>query len=149
MKIILDTNEYILGLDRVSGKEVSISLLDVIKIMIEKQKNITLLIPEIIRKEVQRNIPKDLEGDFYRLLYSSESIEYHSMIDVPVELFNKYRNEKGLKSGDALIAAFAEFMNVKYLISENKHIYRDLDIKEFHTVNAQEFLDRIEKNFLL
>ncbi len=57
------------------------------------------------------------------MIYSSEKIEYYSMLDVPVELFEKYRNEKGLKEGDALIAAFAEFVKTDYLISENRHIF--------------------------
>jgi len=49
-------------------------------------------------------------------------------------------NKEGLKEGDALIAAFAEFEKVDYLVSENRHIYRNLDISEFIPVNAQEFL---------
>ncbi len=145
MKVILDANEYILGLDNESGKESSIKLLDAIKLMIKGDKDFRLLIPEIIRKEVQRNIPEDLEGDFYELIYSGEQIEYHSMVDIPVKLFNKYQNEKELKEGDALIAAFAEFMKVDYLISENRHIYKNLKIKEFVTVNAYEFLKILEE----
>ena len=110
MRIILDTNEYIFGLDSESGEVAPGRVLDAIRILIEEYEDFRLLLPEIIRKEVQRNIPADLEGDFYRLIYSSEKIEYYSMLDVPVELFEKYRNEKGLKEGDALIAAFAEFV---------------------------------------
>jgi hypothetical protein len=67
-------------------------------------------------------------------------------LDVPVEFFEKYRNEKGLKEGDALIAAFAEFVKTDYLISENRHIYRDLDIREFTPVNAEEFLEILEES---
>ncbi|MBW2741552.1 MAG: type II toxin-antitoxin system VapC family toxin [Deltaproteobacteria bacterium] len=145
MRIILDTNEYIFGLDSEAGEVAPGSALDAIRILIEEYEDFRLLLPEIIRKEVQRNIPADLEGDFYRLIYSSEKIEHYSMLDVPLELFEKYRNEKGLKEGDALIAAFAEFVKTDYLISENRHIYRDLDIREFATVNAKEFLKVLEE----
>ena len=145
MKIILDTNEYIFGLDSEAGEVAPGRVLDAIRILIEEYEDFRLLLPEIIRKEVQRNIPADLEGDFYRLIYSSEKIEHYSMLDVPVELFEKYRNEKGLKEGDALIAAFAEFVKTDYLISENRHIYRDLDIRELATVNAEEFLKILEE----
>jgi hypothetical protein len=145
MKIILDTNEYIFGLDSEAEEVAPGRVLDAIRILIEEYEDFRLLLPEIIRKEVQRNIPADLEGDFYRLIYSSEKIEHYSMLDVPVELFEKYRNEKGLKEGDALIAAFAEFVKTDYLISENRHIYRDLDIREFATVNAKEFLEILEE----
>lgn len=145
MRIILDTNEYIFGLDSEAEEVAPGRVLDAIRILIEEYEDFRLLLPEIIRKEVQRNIPADLEGDFYRLIYSSEKIEHYSMLDVPVELFEKYRNEKGLKEGDALIAAFAEFVKTDYLISENRHIYRDLDIREFATVNAKEFLEILEE----
>ena len=74
------------------------------------------------------------------MIYSSEKIEHHPVLNIPVKLFDKYRNEKGLKEGDALIAAFAEFEKVDYLVSENRHIYRGLGIKGFKPVNAQEFL---------
>ena len=145
MRIILDTNEYIFGLDRETGEEAPARVLNAITILIEESEDFRLLVPEIIRKEVQRNIPEDLEGDFYRLIYSSEKIEHHSVLNIPVKLFEKYRNVKGLKEGDALIAAFAEFADVDYLISENRHIYRDLDIRVFTPVNAQEFLKILEE----
>jgi hypothetical protein len=146
MRIILDTNEYIFGMDSEAGEVAPGRVLDAIRILIEECEDFRLLLPEIIREEVQRNIPADLEGDFYRLIYSSEKIEHYSMLDVPVELFEKYRNEKGLKEGDALIAAFSEFVKTDYLISENRHIYRDLDIREFTPVNAEEFLEILEES---
>ena len=145
MRIILDTNEYIFGLDKETEKEASGKVLDAVRILIEELEDFQLLLPELIRKEVQRNIPEDLEGDFYRFIYSSEKIQHRSMLDVPVKLFEKYRDKKGLKEGDAMIAAFAEFEKVDYLVSENRHIYRNLDISEFIPVNAQEFLQILEK----
>lgn len=145
MRIILDTNEYIFGLDKEARQEAPGRVLDAVRFLIEELEDFQLLLPEIIRKEVQRNIPEDLEGDFYRFIYSSEKIQHQSMLDVPVKLFEKYRDQKGLKEGDALIAAFAEFEKVDYLVSENRHIYRNLDIREFNPVNAQEFLQILEE----
>lgn len=145
MKIILDTNEYIFGLDGESGEEASVKLLNVVRLMIEDIKDFKLLLPEIIREEVQRNIPEYLKKDFHKLIYSSEKIEHHPMLNVPFKLFDKYRNEMGLKEGDAMIAAFAEFMKVNYLVSENRHIYKNLKIKEFVTINASEFLKILEE----
>ena len=145
MRIILDTNEYIFGLDTEKGEEAPGRLLNSIRVLIEEVENFRILVPEIIRKEVQRNIPEDLEGDFYRLIYVSEKIEHHSMLNIPVKLFEKYMNEKGLKEGDALIAAFAEFAQVDYLISENRHVYRGLEVRKFTPVNAQEFLTILEE----
>ena len=117
MRIVLDTNEYIFGLDTASGEAGPGKVLDAIRILIEEAEDFRLLLPDIIRKEVQRNIPQDLEGDFYRFIYSSEKIEHYSMLDVPIELFMKYGDEKGLEQEDALIAALAEFGNADYLVS--------------------------------
>ena len=66
-------------------------------------------------------------------------------MDVPVELFEKYRDEKGLKEGDTLIAAFAEYENADYVISKDRHIYKNLDIRVFNSVNAEEFLKPLEE----
>jgi len=89
MKIILDTNEYIFGLDSEAGEVAPGKVLDAIRILIEECEDFRLLLPEIIRKEVQRNIPADLEGDFYRLIYSSEKIEHYSIFR-PRNLLSKY-----------------------------------------------------------
>lgn len=145
MRIVLDTNEYIFGLDTGIGEDASRKLLDTIRVLIEECEDFQLLVPEIIREEVQRNIPMELAGDFYRLLYSSEKIKHYSMMDVPVELFEKYRDEEGLKEGDALIAAFAEYENADYVISEDKHIYKNLNIQVFNPVTAEEFLKALEE----
>jgi len=146
MKVILDTNEYIFGLDKESGNEDSLKLLDVVRLLLNEVDDFRLLVPEIIRKEVQRNIPNDFESDFYRFIYSNKKIKHHSVTDIPMKLFKKYHKDRGLKEGDALIAAFAEFTGIDYIISENRHIYKDTKINEFVTMNAGEFLDLIEKN---
>jgi len=44
-----------------------------------------------------------------------------------------------------LIAAFADFMKVDYVVSENRHIYRDLKTKDFVTLTAQDFLGLVEE----
>ena len=79
MRIVLDTNEYIFGLDTGTGENASKKLLDTIRVLIEECEDFQLLVPEIIREEVQRNIPMELAGDFYRLLYSSEKIKHYSI----------------------------------------------------------------------
>jgi len=101
------------------------------------------LVPEIILREVQRNLPSDLEKDFFKLIQSSQKIEYHTLADVPRATFEKYR-QKGLKRADALIAAFADHMKADYIISENRHIYRELEASGFTTLTAQDFLDLIQ-----
>jgi hypothetical protein len=145
MRIVLDRNEYILGLDTAAGPSPSSRLLDLVRILIDESEEFCLFVPEIILREVQRNLPPELEKDFFRLIRSSQKIEYHDMVEVPKATFQKYRQQKGLKQADALIAAFADFMKVDYVVSENRHIYRDLKATGFITLTAQSFLDLIEE----
>ena len=145
MRIILDSNEYILGLDTIAHPSPSSRLLDLVRIFLDELEGFRLLVPEIIIREVQRNLPSDLEKDFFRLIQSSQKIEYHDLIEMPKVTFQKYRRQKRLKRADALIAAFADFMKADYIVSENRHIYRDLKATGFFTLTAQDFLDFIEE----
>ena len=145
MRIILDSNEYILGLDTTAGPSASSRLLDLVRILIDELEEFRLLVPEIIIREVQTNLPPELERDFFRLIRSSQKIEYHYMLEVPKASFQKYRRHKHLKHADALIAAFADFMKADYLISENRHIYRDLKATGFINLTAQGFLDLLQE----
>jgi hypothetical protein len=120
MRIVLDSNEFILGLDTTAGPSASSRLLDLVYILIDESEDFLLMVPEIIIREVQRNLPSDLEKDFFRLIQSSQKIERHPLVNVPEALFQKYRRQKRLKQADALIAAFADFMKVDYIVSENK-----------------------------
>jgi hypothetical protein len=144
MRIVLDSNEYILGLDTTAGPSASSRLLDLVRILIDEAEDFRLLVPEIIVREVQRNLPPGLEKDFFTLIQSSQKIEYHPLAEVPKATYQKYRRQKRLKQGDALIAAFADHMKADYIVSENRHIYRDLKATGFVTLTAQDFLDLIE-----
>ena len=145
MRIILDSNEYILGLDTTAGPSSSSRLLDVVRVLIDESDEFRLLVPEIIVREVQRNLPSDLQRDFFKLIQSSQKIERHDMLKVPTEAFQKYRRQKRLKEADALIAALADFMKVDYVGSENRHIYKDLKATAFVTTTAEGFLDFLEE----
>ena len=56
-------------------------------------------------------------------MFSDERIIYSPTYDVPNELIDKYQAELGLKSEDALIAAFAEWQGVHFIVSDNRHFY--------------------------
>jgi len=145
MRIVLDSNEYSLGLDTTAGPSASSKLLDLVRLLIDESDDFRLLVPEIIVREVQRNLPSDLEKDFFKLIQSSQKIEHHPLMEVPKATFQKYRHQKRLKQADALIAAFADYMKVDYIVSENRHIYRDLKASGFVTLTAEDFLDLIEE----
>ena len=144
MRIILDSNEYIIGLDTAAGPNAPIRLLELIQILMDESQNFRLFLPDIIVREVQRNLSADLEKDFFRLIHSSPKILHDSILSVPRELFLKYHREKGLKQADASIAAFADHMKVDYVVSENRHIYKELDTSAFVTLTAEGFLELAE-----
>lgn len=143
MRIILDANEYIFGLDDLSGKVWPLRLLSMLPFLIDNVEGFVLYVPEIIRKEVQRNLAPDLIGDFYRLVKGSDRIVYGSLFNVLPSLHGKYL-ELGLKQADAAIAAFAQHVGADLLISENRHIYHDLSVDEFVTCDAETFLRLLE-----
>ncbi len=87
MRIILDSNEYILGLDTTAGPSPSSRLLDLVRILIDELEEFRLLVPQIIIREVLRNLPPELEKVFFRLIQSSQKIECHDLLDVPKEPF--------------------------------------------------------------
>lgn len=113
--------------------------------MISSIPDFSLFVPEIIRDEVERNLPDNLAKDFYRLISSSHKIIFGPLYTVSRELFEKYCSKEGLKTGDALIAAFAESCQADILVSDNRDIYEKLQVDAFLTMTAKQFLSTYYK----
>ena len=62
----------------------------------------------------------------------------------PFVLVEKYVNLGLPAKADAFIGAFAEWMNVSYLISENRHFLRQVKTKAFQIMDADEFVKLLE-----
>jgi len=135
--VVLDSNELIFGL---IGKEqypkILIGNLNKLKL------NCSFRINRQIVKEVLDNIPNYHHGKFFRLI-DYGIIKYDSKI-IDKNLLNKYSNLK-LKKGDNVIAAYAESVKAKTLISENRHFLKELKTRKFKIVNAEQFLKDILK----
>ena len=65
----------------------------------------------------------------------------------PFVLVEKYVNLGLPAKADAFIGAFAEWMNVSYLISENRHFLRQVKTKAFQIMDADEFVKLSELIF--
>lgn len=53
---------------------------------------------------------------------------------------------RGLRAkGDAYIGAFAEWMRVEYLISDNRHFLRELRTDAYRLLSPGDFLKRLEQ----
>lgn len=132
IRIILDSNEYIYYLANKST--------DFLKLF--ELKDVEIFLNEIIFSEVYRNLTDYLIKYFIKLL---KNPKFKTISDkIPQFLIDKYK-KLGLKKGDFIIAAFCEFVNADYLISENRHFLKNLKFDKFKVVTLNEFLNIIEK----
>ena len=58
---------------------------------------------------------------------------------VPRELVSKYIELGIPEKADAFIGAFVDWLQIPYLISANRHFFRNLQIEAFRVLNASEF----------
>ncbi|MEK6949239.1 MAG: type II toxin-antitoxin system VapC family toxin [Nanoarchaeota archaeon] len=134
MEVVLDSNEFIFGFTK--SEKVYADLLKLIGIKF----NVTL--PDVIFREVFDKL-KILEGkDFasaarYAILKMDIKIVDEKL--VPHELIQKYCNIIK-KRPDAAIAAFTEWIDAKYIVSENRHFLDTLKRKPFEVLKAEDFM---------
>lgn len=105
-----------------------------------------LVIPRLVAQEVTRNLDSTKQvRRFYRLFHDLDAA---SIVDepIPVELVTKYVNLGLPAKADAYIGAFAEWMDVAYLISDNRHFLRELRTEAFEVVDAETFIARWEND---
>ena len=98
------------------------------------------VIPRLVAIEVTRNLPTAVDkARFYRLFFERP----FAMIideDIPTALLVSYI-DKGLRAkGDAYIGAFAEWMQVDTLISDNRHFLRELQGSPYQVATPEAFL---------
>jgi len=111
-------------------------------------ENLVLMIPRLVAQEVTRNLAtRDQVGRFYRLFRGRD---FAFLVDepVPTNLVNKYVRLGLPAKADAFIGAFAEWMQVRYLISDNRHFLRELSTDAFEVLDAATFIARWESDML-
>jgi predicted nucleic acid-binding protein len=136
MLICIDSSALVVGLQ---GKDAS-----AVKILESVGSDLNLIIPRLIAQEVTRNLTSPQQvRQFYRLF---QNYSFAQIIDepVPVALVQKYVNLGLPAKADAFIGAFAEWMNVNYLISENRHFLRQVQANAFKILNTDEFIKILE-----
>ena len=136
MLICIDSSALVVGLQ---GKDPSAT-----KILELVGSDLNLIIPRLIAQEVTRNLSSPQQvRQFYQLF---QNYSFAQIIDepVPLVLVEKYVNLGLPAKADAFIGAFAEWMNVSYLISENRHFLRQVKTKAFQIMDADEFVKLLE-----
>ena len=140
MRICIDSSVFIPGLQ--DNDPAAAHVLELIG------AEITLLIPRLIAQEVTRNLntPQQVR-QFYHLFHT---YDFAFIVDEPVprNLVEKY-NALGLpEKADAFIGAFSEWMDIRYLISNNRHFLHDLQTDTFRVLDAAGFISGWEDNVL-
>lgn len=111
-------------------------------------EELIIMIPRLVAQEVTRNLNSHAQvSRFYRLFHNHE---FAFIVDnpTPTSLVYKYVALGLPAKADAFIGAFAEWMGVHYLISDNRHFLRELKTDAFDVVDAATFLARWETDTL-
>ena len=133
MLLVLDSNEYIFSLGSIRKPACEI-LLDKIISSIPKHD---ISIPRMITEEVKRNLSPIVFKEFVAIIHTITTIDEDFL--VPFELGANYET-KGLKTADAFIGAYTEWVGAEILISENRHFLSRFKDLPFKILNAESCL---------
>jgi len=131
MRICIDSNQFILALTQ-ADPEAEELILNLAKF--------DVFVPRLVMKEVTRNLAADRVDYLHRLI--ADNARFH-VVDAPTppELIEKYVALGLPAKADALIGAFAEWMEARYLVSDNRH-FLSLTTEAFEVLRPGEFLQR-------
>ncbi len=132
MRICIDSCVFIRGLREPSS--------DAGQVLALIGPSFQVYIPRLVVKEVTRNLITPDIAQFYRLFIGKEFVH---IIDSPTpqKLFRHYATLGLNVKGDAIIGAFAEWMRVDYLISDNRHFLSALRTDAYRLLSPGAFLD--------
>lgn len=140
MRICIDSCVFIRGLQREgSAERRMIALIN---------PAVQLVIPRLVAQEVTRNLRSTEQvRRFYRLFHEFDCAW---IVDepVPADLVAKYVRLGLPGKADAFIGAFAEWMRVRYLVSDNRHFLRELQTDAFEVLDVEMFVSRWENDAL-
>jgi hypothetical protein len=84
---------------------------------------------------------------FYRLFFEHD-VAFIVDDPVPRTLVDKYVHLGLPEKADAYIGAFAEWMQARYLVSDNRHFLQNLRTNAFDVLDAGEFMSRWDTDSL-
>ena len=116
---LLDTNVWIFGLRREDGFPACARLLDRIG-------SCSILIPLQVLKELNLTLAPDELREFYQFINRYPEYIELSWEPAPLERVSFYE-QQGCRKGDAVIAAHAEAMDVRIIVSENRQFLQTLE----------------------
>lgn len=140
MRICIDSCVFIHGLQQ--SDPAAVRLLELIS------PNLVLVVPRLVAQEVTRNL--NTPEQVHRFYWLFHKRDFAFIVDEPVPraLLDRYIGLGLSEKADAFIGAFAEWMQVRYLISDNRHFLHDLQTDAFSVLDAAEFISRWEIDVL-
>ena len=140
MRICINSSTLIFGLQQ--DNPFAAQLLDLVS------PEFVLVIPRLVGQEVTRNLTTPGQVRRFYRLFQARTFAFLVDDPVPKELVDKYIQLGLPEKADAFIGAFAEWMQARYLISENRHFLREFKTSDFKVLSAEEFIARWEHNTL-
>lgn len=134
MVLVLDSNEYIFAFGL--SKESSSQLL--LNIILDESDKHTLRVPRVIIEEVRRNLSLEAFREFTNFINNLTNIDEDFL--VPFEVGVKYEL-RHLKTADAFIVAYTEWVGAEILVTENRHFLTIHTELPFRILSAKECIN--------
>jgi predicted nucleic acid-binding protein len=132
---LLDTNVWVFGLRRDKTYPACAQLL-------ERLGSFSVVIPLQVLKELNLSLTETEMRDFYRLINQNPELIELSWQPAQLERVTFYQN-RGCRKGDAVIAAHAEALGIKTIISENHQFLQTLSQMSTELITASEASARL------
>lgn len=132
---LLDTNVWVFGLRRAETFLACSELLD-------RLGSYSAMIPFQVLKELNVNLTADEKRDFYQLINDHREWIELSWEPAPVARVEFYER-RGCRKGDAVIAAHADVLGVRTIISENRQFLQTMQGLPMEIVNSAVALERL------
>ncbi|HDH12894.1 MAG TPA: type II toxin-antitoxin system VapC family toxin [Nitrospirae bacterium] len=133
MRLVIDTNVFIYAFTTTTNP----SCKSVINLIAESPDKFKLRIPRTIIEEVRRNMIPESFQEFFGFISEITSIDEDFF--VPFEIAFRYERG-GLKTADAFIAAYAEWVGADILVTENRHFLKHNPELPFKVLTADNCL---------
>jgi len=134
---LLDTNVWVFGLRHDESIPDCANLL-------ERIGSFSVVIPLQVLKELNVNLTKDEISNFYNLISQQPEWMELSWAAAPAERVSFYQ-ERGCRKGDAVIAAHAEALGVRSIVSENRQFLQTVKDLPLEIVSATDALARLAR----
>jgi len=136
MRICIDSCVFIRGYNQAGS--------DAERLLKSIGPKLQVVINRLIAQEVTRNLSGQEQIRRFYQVFHDNADAYIVSGPIPPAILERYVALGLREKGDAIIGAFAEWMVVDYLISDNRHFLRELQTDAYRIASPAEFLNRQE-----